>query len=176
VTRSIGTVLALLWAGLAWQKYQTAELFEMLWMCHVAAAMLALGLMFNWRRLSAVGFLHALAVGIPIYALHLLAGGATSFLSMCLHVLTPALGAYAWRGRALPRSTAWWGVICFAVVLMLSRVFTPEVLNINVAFRPWAPLAFLGPWLNWVGNMLTMVALLHGGAWLLHRRQLKPRF
>ena len=169
--RTAGAVLLALWLLLAWMKAQAGVLPEMLWVCHVATLVLSLGLLLNWASASAVGFLLSLAVGLPAYALHLARGGDTTGLSFLLHLLSPLFGWLAWRGRALPRNTALLGLACYAALSALCLAVTPEALNVNLSFKPWAPVAAAGVWVSRAGNALLMLVLLVGVQWLLNRRQ-----
>jgi hypothetical protein len=171
--RGLGVMLLALLAALAWDKAQAGLLPEMLWMCHVAACMLAVGLVFDWAALSAVGFLYQLAVGVPAYLLHLASGGDTTWVSFVLHLSSPVCGWLALRGRVLPRPTAVLAMASFGVVAVSCLLFTPEALNINLAFRPWAPLSTLGVWPSRVGNAGLMLAQLVAVQWLFNRRK-KP--
>jgi hypothetical protein len=171
VKRLAGAVLLALLLALGWGKAQAGLLPEMLWMCHVASGALALGLLFDWAACSALGFLIHLAVGVPAYSLYLVRGGDITAVSFLLHLLSPLFGWLAWRGRALPRMTALLGLACYAALVVLCLFVTPEALNVNLSFRPWAPMAAAGVWVSRVGNALMMLVLLAGVQWLLNRRR-----
>jgi hypothetical protein len=171
VKRLAGAVLLALLLALGWAKAQAGLLPEMLWMCHVASGALALGLLFDWAGCSAVGFLIHLAVGVPAYLLHLARGGDTTWVSFLLHLLSPLFGWLAWRGRALPRMTALLGLACYAALVALCLLVTPEALNVNLSFKPWAPVATASAWVSRAGNALLMLVLLVGVQWLLNRRR-----
>jgi hypothetical protein len=158
-------LLALLWTV----KRQDGVLPEMLWICHVSAALLALGLLVDRPGWVAVGFLYHLAVGVPSFLLYLFAGGHSAAASIALHFLTPAVGAWAWWGRPLPGSTPW-QVLGLSLALQLAaHAFTPPAMNVNLAFEPWAPLAFVGVWPSRLGNLLLTAALLAGAHGLWNR-------
>lgn len=168
--RASGWLLLGLLLILAALKAQTGVLAEMLWVCHVTSALLALGLILELQRLSAVGFLFHLAVALPAYALDLASGGDTTWVSFLLHLLSPAFGWMAWRGARLPAATPWLALACYVVLAVICRAFTPAQMNINLAFGPWAPLAFMGIWPSRIGNLLLMLAQLATVQWLRNRR------
>lgn len=154
--RAGGAVLLVLLLLLAMQKAQAGVAFEMLWICHVTSAMLALGLLFELPVLTGTGFLFHLAVGIPAYLLHLLVGGDSSPVSVLLHLFTPLFGWLAWRGRPLPAIAPWLAMGTFMGLMAICRWVTPASLNVDLAFHPWGPLAALGMWWGSALNMVLM--------------------
>lgn len=169
---------ALLLAGLvllAWLKSRSGLLPEMLWICHVSGALMALGLLAGRPLLSAMGFLCHLAVGLPYYLLDLALGGQTHPVSLALHLLTPALGWMAWRGRPLPRPTTWCLLGLHALLVGLSHAFTPEALNINLAFQPSPPGQSLTLW-TWQAFRLPVLGLQFAAVqWAWNRMAAWPR-
>ncbi|CUI08830.1 hypothetical protein [Massilia antarctica] len=169
--RAGGVFLLLLLAVLAAQKTQEGLAPELLWMCHVTSAMLALGLIADLAPLIVTGFLCQAAIALPAYVLHVAASGHTSVASFLLHLSAPALGAMAWRGKRMPAAIPWAALAIYQLLIALSQVFTPESLNVNLAFRPWDPLVAFIPW-GWpvrVLNLALMLAQLHAARWLWNR-------
>lgn len=178
MNRAGGACMLLLLAILAVQKTQDGLAPELLWMCHVTSAMLALGLVANAAPLIATGFLCQAAIAMPAYVLHLAAGGHTSVASFLLHVSAPVLGALAMRGRRMPAAIAWIALLLYQLLIALSQAFTPESMNVNLAFRPWDPLAGFLPsgWPVRVLNLALMLAQLQMVRWLWNRSvAAKPR-
>jgi hypothetical protein len=169
--RAGGAVLLVLLLLLATQKVQAGVGLEMLWACHVASAMLALGLLFDLPVLIATGFLFHVAVGIPAYLLHLATGGDISAVSFLLHLLSPLFGWLAWRRQALPAVVPWLVLGTFLGLMAACRFATPESLNVNLAFHPLGPLAALGMWLGSGLNIALMAAQL-GAARMLWNRSI----
>jgi hypothetical protein len=169
--RAGGVYLLLLLAILAVQKTQDGLAPELLWMCHVTSTMLALGLLANAAPLIATGFLCQAAISLPAYVLHVAAGGHTSAASFLLHVSAPVLGAMAWRGRRMPAAIAWAVLALYQLLIAISQAVTPESLNVNLAFRPWDPLAGFLPsgWAIRVLNLSLMLAQLQVARWLWNR-------
>jgi hypothetical protein len=167
--RACGLVLLALLALLTVQKVQGGVGAEMLWVCHVTAAMLALGLLFELPLLVAAGFLFHIAVAVPTYALHLATGGDSSAVSFALHVAAPVLGWIAWRGRPLPAAAPWLALGTYLGLMMVCRFATPGGMNINLAYHPWGPFAALGVWPGRLLNVALMLAQL-GAARMLWNR------
>ncbi|HEX8615586.1 MAG TPA: hypothetical protein VF800_30245 [Telluria sp.] len=169
--RAGGICLLLLLAILAVQKTQDGLAPELLWMCHVTSTMLALGLVADAAPLIVTGFLCQAAIALPAYVLHVAAGGHTSVASFLLHLSAPLLGAMAWRGKPMPAAVPWAVLAIYQLLITLSQAFTPESMNVNLAFRPWDPLAGLLPsgWPVRVLNLALMLAQLHAARWLWNR-------
>ena len=155
-----GIALVALLFILTIQKAGAGVLPEMLWVCHVASAMLAFGLLTGVRLLIATGFLFHIAVGIPSYALHLATGGDTTLMSFIEHLLAPVLGWLACRKQPLPAAAPWLALGTYMMLMLVSRFVTPESMNVNLAFHPWGPFAALGVWPGRVVNAALMLAQL----------------
>lgn len=169
--RAGGVYMMLLLAVLAVQKTQDGLAPELLWMCHVTSTMLALGLLANAAPLIVTGFLCQGAIALPAYVLHVAAGGHTSVASFLLHASAPVLGALAWRGERIPAAIPWVALAVYQLLVVLSQAFTPESMNVNLAFRPWDPLAGFLPsgWPVRVLNLALMLAQLQAARWLWNR-------
>jgi len=174
------------WLGLAVMAALAAHawgwrdhLAVMLWSCHVASLLLALGLLWNWPWAVGAGFLFHLAIGLPAWAIEVAVTrgtfGApqidwqTLATSILLHLLTPAAGAiYVWR-RGLGREKgcvllAW---ALYLVMLAVSRWLTPPAMNINLAHAVWGPAAAGLPSLllfHVAGATVALAALATAGA------------
>ena len=129
---------------------------EMLWVCHIASFVLALGLLLGIPAFAAAGFLLHVSYGFPSYVLDVVATGVTTPTSVLVHGLTLVGGAFAvWRAGWPPgvAAPAWafylmWVPVCYW--------FTPPALNVNLAHAPWPPLAGVFPrlWMSWAANAL----------------------
>jgi hypothetical protein len=133
---------------------------EMLWACHVASFLIAIGILFQIPKLTAVGFLFHVALGLPGYLMDLIATGDTTFTSILVH-LVPLIagGMELWR-RGFPHGTVFPCMMLYPVLVVISYWGTEPALNINLAHAPWTPIAqiFPQPWFSWVFN--TMVSFL----------------
>ena len=131
--------------------------------CDVAAIVIAIGAVFAWPRVVAIAGLFALAVGTPAFVLAL---ATTTYplnpTGVIVHVVPPLLGALAIAKHGPPPRApliAWCG---YAATFLASYLLAPAALNINLATRPWPPLArvftvagtFQGALLAFVGMLL----------------------
>lgn len=120
-------------------KARDGLLPEMLWACYAASLFVAAGVLAARPRLTAIGFLFHLGIGLPSWALDVIATHETLWTSAALHVLTPVT---AWLALGeLPRRAVldtW----LFYLVMQAIGWLAPESLNVNVAHRPW-------PFLPW---------------------------
>lgn len=136
---------------------------EMLWACHVASLAIGLGILLHRTWLVAVGTLFHVAVGAPAYVLDLIVLRTTTPTSVLIHVLPPLAGLVLLRrGSPWPRWTPVAAGSLYLVLIPISRWLTEPALNVNLAFRPWAPLASLtaSPWLTWLGNIAGIALVL----------------
>lgn len=147
---ALAAALAVLLAEHAVSKARTGLLPEMLWACHVASMLTAIGLVARVPRLLAIGFLFHLGIGLPALALDVLATGETTPTSVALHVLTPLAAFLALP--TLPR-TAILDTWLFYLAMQPVGWLLPAVLNVNLAHRPWAFLPWeTGPWVHRILN------------------------
>jgi hypothetical protein len=142
---------------------------DALWVCHVAALLVAFGLIAGSSVLNTVGLLCA-TLGLPSWLLYLLSGEPLIPTSLLTHVLGPALGLVGVRRLGLARS-GWWVALGFVGALTLvSRLITPEASNVNLAFGPIEGLslwnvggpAHLALWLGQWTIGLAAVQLVYG--------------
>src|ERR1051325_8184251 len=131
------------------------HLGEMLWVCHVASLVLAIGLLARRQALVAAGLLLHLAWGAPAYLLDAIATRSTTVTSVLVHVLPVVTGLWAVRARGWPRGVALPAWIFFALWIPVSFVATVPALNVNLAHAPWPPLARVlpGVWSSWAFNL-----------------------
>jgi hypothetical protein len=149
---------------------------EMLFTCHVATALMAIGLLANRPALTGIGFLFHLSVGLWAYLLDVCATRTTMPTSVLVHVLPLVFGLREARRKALPRWTPLAAFGLYAILLPLSYFGTPPALNVNIAHRPWPPVARWMPalWITWTLNLTgVLVSLLFWDALL--RRALGQR-
>ena len=149
---------------------------EMLWSCHVATALVGLGLISGSRRLVAAGFLFHAALGFPGFLLLVVAKQWFSAASAWVHVLPLIAGGMYVKGRELPRATILYSWLILPVMLPISYWLTPAMLNVNLSHGPWEPVAayFPGRWVFYLGlGTVNMAALVLTRAilnrWVLRR-------
>ncbi len=139
-SRVLGVALLLALAAHALQKAPGAWL-DMLWFCHVATLLLAVGLLLPSMRLAAVGFVSHVAIGFPSYLFDLVFVGGTTLTSVIVHLLPLVAGAWALRRLGFWRPSGLWAAALYAVLMPISYWLTPESLNVNLAHKPWGPFA-----------------------------------
>lgn len=116
---------------------------EMLWACYAASFFVALGVLASWPRLVAIGFLFHLGIGVPSWALDVIATHETVWTSAALHVLTPLTG---WLVLDEVPRRAVLDTWIFYLVMQPVGWLAPEALNVNVAHRAW-------PFLPWSSSV-----------------------
>lgn len=156
-------LLSLLWHG--WVKYERGLLIEMVWVCHVSALMLGVGLILRQRILVGVGFIFFAGAGMPLYLLdNIISRCDTTLASFVEHVICPIAGLFeVWRS-GIPRYAFLIAWVVAMTLQILSYHFTPAALNINLAHKTWGPLAALvgNVWIYRAGNALVGLVLLYG--------------
>jgi hypothetical protein len=145
----------------ALHKHEIGLLDEMLWACHVASLLIAVGIFFDQLTLVAVGTLFHAAVGLPAYALDVITLGQTTATSVLVHFLPPLAGIFTLKHQApWPSIVAHLTVAFYFALILAARLFTESRLNVNLAFTPWSALA-ASPWawVAWFGNMAYVIVV-----------------
>lgn len=149
---------------------------EMLWSCHVATALVGLGLVVGSRRMVAAGFLFHAALGFPGFLLLVLATKWFAAASAWVHVLPLLAGGAYLRGRELERATVVHSWLILPVMLPISYWLTPAALNVNLSHGSWGPAAAYFPdrWVFYIGLgavNLAALALMRAilNRWVLRR-------
>jgi hypothetical protein len=112
---------------------------DLLWACHLGAALVGIGLLGRSATVNAIGTL-VLAVGTPLWLLELASGGEFLPTSLLTHVLALAIGLYGVRRLGMPAGAWWKAVVATLALILLCRLVTPASANINVAHSvppPW---------------------------------------
>jgi hypothetical protein len=132
---------------------------ELLYTCHVATMLVAMGLLAGLHRLVATGFLFHLAVGLPSWLLDAVARG-TTWTSTLAHLVPLFAGAWAVRQDGLPRRTPIYAWSMFVACSVVSFFLTDPALNVNVVHAPWPPTAILGREGTWLVHGLLSITFL----------------
>ncbi len=113
------------------------EAHDLLWLCNVAPAVLAVGCAARRAGPVAVAVLW-LTYGTPMWALDMLTGGEVIVTSFLPHVVCLSVGVAAARELGVPRR-AWLRASLGMIGLMVaSRLVTPPGPNVNLVFSVWA--------------------------------------
>ncbi len=131
----LGIVACAGYAVHAGYYYRTGELELMLWVCHVSALLVGIGLITRSPLINAVGFFGA-AIGFPTWLLYLFGGGEFFPTSLGTHVVGFAVGLLGVRALGVPKSTWWAAVLYIAAMMIVSRILTSREANVNLAFGP----------------------------------------
>ncbi|MES2356155.1 MAG: hypothetical protein V4568_17475 [Pseudomonadota bacterium] len=131
-----------------------ALLPEMLWACHVASFLIAIGILFQAPKIIATGFLFHVGLGLPGYFMDVIATGTTTPTSILVHFVPPIAGGIELWRSGFPKGTVFPCVMLYPILVVISYWATDATLNINLAHAPWAPVAsvFPQPWISWGFN------------------------
>ncbi len=145
-------------------KWNTPE--QMMWSCHIANLLLAVGLFFAFPLALRVGSLWAI-LGLLPWALDMFTTRIIWPVSWLSHLGGAALGfwiLYQWRAE---RNTWWQALLWFLGLQQLCRFVTKPELNVNVAHHSYGATQtwFTSYWQYWlVSSLLAAVVL-----WLINQ-------
>jgi hypothetical protein len=106
---------------------------EVLWMCHLGAAFVGIGLLSSSASTNGIGTLF-LCVGTPLWVMYL-AGGGEFYPTSCFpHIGGLAIGLYGVRRLGMLSGTWWKAVLALVALILICRLITPPRANVNVAF------------------------------------------
>jgi hypothetical protein len=143
---------------------------QLLWACHVATMILAIGLVADHRRLIGIGTVFHTGQGIPAFTLHLLFGGDRTPTSILLHIAPIAIGAWALWGRPLPRGLVVPAWILTPITMVAAYYLADPALNVMLVHEPFEMMApvMTNRWTLWLGNIALSVGFI-GTGWLVLR-------
>ncbi len=129
---------------------------EMLYACHVATAVLAIGVLARKPALVLFAFSFHLGAGFWGYLFDLCDTRTTTWTSVLVHVAPLVVGYAEVRRSGLPRWAPWASFAFLASSVVLAYYMTPPTLNVNLAHRPFPPVARYMPalWATWVVNLM----------------------
>jgi hypothetical protein len=107
---------------------------NMLWMCNVGNLVLAVGLLFGLPRVIRLAVIW-LVPGLPLWVFDAVLRGGLLFTSFLTHIGGLAVGLIAMRRVRADKWTWLYGFAWYLLIQQLSRLFTSEYWNVNVAHR-----------------------------------------
>jgi hypothetical protein len=132
---------------------------EVLWSCHLGAALVGIGLIWRSATTNGIGLLF-LCMGTPLWLMDLAGGGVFYPTSTFTHLGGLAIGLYGARRLGLPSGTWWKAVIALVILILICRLATPPRANVNVAFAMYPGLERVFP--NHPVYIVTMMCLAAG--------------
>jgi hypothetical protein len=136
---ALGLIALLLAYGV--EKHRSGKWGEMLFGCHVATALLAIGLLARTPWLIGAALVFHVGVGIPSWIVYAVGRGTTRTMEVLAHVLPSVAALPAAMRSGIPPGAAlgaWAGFMGLSVV---SYFATAPELNVNVVHRPSPELA-----------------------------------
>jgi hypothetical protein len=145
-------------------KWKTPE--QMLWSCHLANLLLAVGLFFTFPLALRVGSLWAI-LGLLPWAIDMAATRIIWPVSWLSHLGGAGLGFWVFYQLRADRATWWQALLWFLGLQQVSRLTTKPELNVNVAHRAYgaAQSWFTSYGQYWLVNTLLAAVVL----WLLNQ-------
>jgi hypothetical protein len=157
--------------------------WHLLWSCHVATAMMAIGLACRSRAAVAAALLFHLGIGLPAWFAEVVLsrgtfGAATLdakllLTSIAVHLLPLIAGVLFMSRSRIPASAILIALVLLFGMIPIARWFTPPELNVNLAFG-WPPLQAVGhpDLLYWLELLLAIgTCALARGFWNLRIAQ-----
>jgi hypothetical protein len=130
---------------------------DLLWACHIGAAIVGVGLLTSSPTVNGIGTLF-LWLGTPLWLMEV-AGGRAEFnpTSCFTHVGGLLLGLYGTYRLGMPRGVWWKAVAVLVGLIGISRLTTPASANVNVAFA--IPSGWESQFTSHGSYLLTVIAL-----------------
>lgn len=154
-----GFIPLLFFALKLWQYLPPADTWQIFWFCNLSNLMLALAI---FARVPNLVFICAtlLTVGLPIWIFDFIMNGDFHPFSILTHTASPVLGFLVACRLGWTKHVLWETPLYYIALQLLARLFTPAVLNINVAFAIYAPVKGLFPsfWLYSLSNLVGLTA------------------
>jgi hypothetical protein len=136
------------------------EFSNMLWMCNVGNLLLAFGMLFDWPVAIRVAGIWMIP-GLVVWFLYVFLEGVF-FTSTLAHIGGLIVGLLSLRRVGVDRGAWLYALAWYFVVQLVSRVVTPDELNVNVSKRIYAgwERSFGAYWKFWLALSLIVAALL----------------
>lgn len=147
----------------AFHYWRINELGNMLWMCNIGNLMLALGLFLQRPLLIRVAVIW-MVPGLLVWFIYVVLAWGIFLSSTLAHVGGFAVGMFALRRVRMDRVSWLYALAWYFIVQLISRLFTPSALNVNLAHAvdPAWQQTFNSYWIFWLMLLLVAIALLGG--------------
>jgi hypothetical protein len=107
---------------------------DLLWACHIGAAIVGVGLLASSATVNGIGTLF-LWLGTPLWLMEVVTGHEEFNPTSCFtHVGGLVLGLYGTYRLGMPKGVWWKAVAVLVGLIGLCRLTTPAYANVNVAF------------------------------------------
>jgi len=157
--RLLGILPLIFFFAQAIHYWRINELGTMLWMCNTGNLVLALGMFFKKPVLIRIAVIWQVP-GLLVWIVYVLLPWGIFLSSVLAHVGGLAVGLVALREVRMDRYAWVYALGWYFVMQLLSRLFTPVVLNVNLAHAVqtgWEQ-SFSSYWKFWL--VLAMIAIL----------------
>jgi hypothetical protein len=132
---------------------------NVLWFCHLAAAVIGVGMLLGWPSVIAVGVLW-LIPGVPLWLYDLAVTGESAPTSVLTHLGGLVIGIIGLYWLGMP-AQVWWKALLAGVALQqVCRWVTPAVANVNLAHEVYPG------WERWFPSYLVYLVVLLVGVGL----------
>lgn len=159
--RLLGFLPLIFFVAQANHYYRINELGHMLWMCNIGNFVLALGLFLNRPLLIRVSVIW-MVPGLLVWFVYVVLAWGIFLSSTLAHAGGFAVGMIALRRVRMDRVAWLYALGWYLVMQLLSRLFSPAALNVNVAHAvdpQWQQL-FNSYWKFWIVLLLIAIVLL----------------
>lgn len=130
--RLVGILPLLFFLAQGVHYWKISQLGHMLWMCNIGNLLMAVGLFVCNRRLLRVAILWTIP-GLLIWFLYVVLTWGVFFTSALAHVGGLIVGLFILRKIGMDRRTWLYSLGWYLLVQLISRIFTPAELNVNLA-------------------------------------------
>lgn len=161
--RVLGFFPLIFFLAQATHYWRIDELGTMLWMCNIGNLVLAIGLFLNRPSLIRIAVIW-MVPGLLVWIIYVLLPWGVFLSSVLAHVGGFTVGIIALRRVRMDRFSWIYALAWYFVMQVISRLFTPAALNVNVAHTVdpmWRQL-FESYWKFWIVLAVVAIALLAG--------------
>jgi len=150
------------------------ELHDLLWMCHIATALVGLGLLLRRSTLLWVGTLWIL-YGSVWWAIDAYAAQECTALPVAVHILTSFLGVAGTINLARLRAAQTrpsmyrWATLSSLGLQAICHLATPSMANVNFAFEPYYGLGRWFPAASYASFWVALCAVSCASFYVLER-------